>query len=379
MFAAALSRPLSRNKKHHRPRAAVLREEQEAALGTGVDPGRLYEVVVRNLTGRHFELNGDRRPRDRRVAKGRLLSVAPSLPAADDPAPALPFTAASALAPDPVKHAPATAQASFASDSTLGDVLEFTLAYSDTAGEGFTVRVHAHSCSPLRSDVVSVGQDLSVTSMVEEVPRLVARPPVGYAETALGVYKSATRSEDLRVGELRPGDEVLASGGPREGRWLRITAPHDGWVQAETRDGHPILAELEGHRRHLRQVIVVRPLYTGPPLQVPQRLAPLPLNTLPRAFPCGHPDDGTRASERSYFSARASRVARLDKEAATLRAKSLLGKAPQASLLGALATTTPLRAYSSPRYQHRSLLTQQLEQLRLQEQQQWQQQQQATL
>eukprot|EP00419_Tripos_fusus_P061055 CAMPEP_0172926558 /NCGR_PEP_ID=MMETSP1075-20121228/215781_1 /TAXON_ID=2916 /ORGANISM="Ceratium fusus, Strain PA161109" /LENGTH=365 /DNA_ID=CAMNT_0013787647 /DNA_START=1 /DNA_END=1098 /DNA_ORIENTATION=- len=365
MFADALSRPLNNKRERHRPRAALFRE---AASGNAADAGRLYEVVVRNLTGRHFQLNGDQRPRDRRVSKGRLLSLVPSLPAADDPAPALPFSAASALAPDPIKHAPVTAQAAFASDSTLGDVLEFTLAYSDKAGEGFTIRVHAHSCSPLRSDVVSVGQDLSVTSMVEEVPRLIARPPAGYEETALGVYKSATRSEDLRLGELRPGDEVLASGGPREGRWLRITSPYDGWVQAETRDGYPILVEQKGRRRHLRQVIVVRPFYAGPPPKAAQRVTSLPISTLPWALPRDHPNDEARAIERAYFSARASRAERLDKEAATLRAKSLLGKAPQATLLGALATT-PLRASSSPRYEHRSLLAQQLEQLRLQEQQ----------
>lgn len=348
MFAAALSRPLPRPRERGASRGPKGPEstEQRPASSEEASEGcgrRLYEVVVRNLTGRHFELSGPKRPSLRRVAEGRLLRVAPALAAAADPAPALPHAVGPALAPDLDRHAEPTAQAAFNLCSARGDLLEFTLAYADGSGEGFTVRVHAHSHSPLRSDAVGVGQDLAITSTLEEVPRYVARPPQGYAETALGVYKAPARCEDMRVGELRPGDEVLAGSGPREGRWLRITAPFEGWVQAETRDGQLLLAELRGQRPHLRQVVVVRPRYGGT-AQAAQAdgCSSASVSATPAALPSVPREArgsarGERAAEGALFSARRAEALRLERERTALEVTSLIGRRPQNALLGVLS------------------------------------------
>jgi len=235
-------------------------------------PVRLYEVVIRNLTSRHFKLAGPSMLNQRNVPEGRLLALDASLPPASSSssssAPAVLRTLGAALAPDDEQHPRPTAQAAFNASAKRGDCLEFNLAYHDGFGEGFTARAHAHLKSTIRGDAVPVGQLLDVSSTLEEVPRLVVEPPVGYAETALGVYSSPSRCEADRVGSLTPGDEVLAGYGPRRGRWLRISWPMLGWVQAETRDGRPLLVSpalsSEHGRPHLRQVVVVRPRHGAP-------------------------------------------------------------------------------------------------------------------
>eukprot|EP00927_Polykrikos_kofoidii_P048488 TRINITY_DN42760_c0_g1_i1.p1 TRINITY_DN42760_c0_g1~~TRINITY_DN42760_c0_g1_i1.p1 ORF type:complete len:503 (-),score=62.07 TRINITY_DN42760_c0_g1_i1:155-1576(-) len=237
---------------------------------------RLYDLVVYNLTPRTFTLTGASDPRCRRVPQGRLLRVATSIPSSVTPAVACAPTLAPALAPLTSRQSPPVAQAAFHQNATLGDLLEFTLSFVEAAGEGFTVRVHAHARSPLRSDAAPSGQDLDVSSTIEEVGRLVAQPPLGYERTAMGVYSSPELVKGTRLGELTPGAEVFsAERGGIGGRWLRITAPLEGWVMASTRDGTQLFSPLSAAvdeaahsskalssclwRPHIRQVIILRP------------------------------------------------------------------------------------------------------------------------
>eukprot|EP00401_Gymnodinium_catenatum_P066560 CAMPEP_0117559196 /NCGR_PEP_ID=MMETSP0784-20121206/53233_1 /TAXON_ID=39447 /ORGANISM="" /LENGTH=351 /DNA_ID=CAMNT_0005356561 /DNA_START=8 /DNA_END=1060 /DNA_ORIENTATION=+ len=308
--------------------------------------GRLYEVLVRNLTGRRFKLNGPACVSQRKVPEGRLLSAETSLAPALAPVEALPHTIGIVLAPDPEQHASPTAQAAFspAPASCPAQGIEFTLAYTDGTGEGFTIRACAHA--HYRADVLTVGQELSVASCLEEVPRLVAKPPPGYSETALGVYSSPGRCEAMRIGELRPDDEVLAGSGPRQGRWLRITAPCEGWVQAETRSGVPLLVTVPHLRPHLRQIVTVRPRYKAISEVGEREAAAGAAAADPAAAPgairadCERDPTYSRAgakevareTERTYCNARAQEALRLGRELATLEDVSLIGRRPRRAL-----------------------------------------------
>lgn len=288
---------------------------------------RLYEVVVRNLTSRSFKLQGPALLSLRRIAEGRMLYVQATLEAAANPVAALPRTVGPALAPDREPGAPSTAQASFSSSALRGDALEFALSYADGTGEGFTVRVHAHNKSPLRSDVVAAGQELDISSVVEEVPRLVVSPPLGYADTALGVYGAPARCETDRVGKLNVGDEVFAGSGPREGRWLRIVWPLQGWVQAETRDGRPLLLQLlptMGGRPHLRQVVILRPRHGR--LHTPAATRAASLGRPPSRPQEAEAEDAARAAERALSSAKAAEGARFERDSVSLERTAFVGR-----------------------------------------------------
>lgn len=260
----------------------------DAAAG-GEGGARRYELEVHNLIGRPLRLVGPCQPFLRRVPHGRLLAVAPLLRPAQAPS-------------------PPAALAAFECSAALGDLLEFTLAYAGDSCEGFTVRVHAHARSPLSSDAVAAGSQLEVVSRLVEVPRLAARPPHGYVETALGVYARPSRDEAARVGELRLDQEVLAASGARQGRWLQITAPFAGWVQAEARDGSPFLAAPDGGGApHLRQVVELRPAASA---QSKPAAAPPP-SAARQADREVHPAPCARASESEYARIRAAEAARL--------------------------------------------------------------------
>eukprot|EP00439_Symbiodinium_sp_Y106_P059984 s2381_g8.t2 len=131
---------------------------------------------------------------------------------------------------------------------------------------GVTIRVNAHAASPMQSSIQVHAQDLEVTSVMQNVPRLRVRPPAGYEGTSLGVESGPGRADrsDAPIFMLRVHDEVMAGMGPRQGRWLKITHPVEGWVQAATRDGQDILKEVVGCRPNLRQVVTVRPASKRP-------------------------------------------------------------------------------------------------------------------
>lgn len=283
---------------------------------------RIYEVVVCNFTGKSFELQGQCRPALRKVPEGRLLSLTQSIAPAPTPDRPLPPLEPLVRAPNPSVTPLLVARAAFKSPPAGGEVLEFTLAYTDESGEGFTVRVNAISHSPIRSDVVVAGQEVNVTSEIQEVSRQVVRPPFGY-EAALGVYRDPARCDAARVAQLEPGDEVLAAMGARQGRWLKIVAPAIGWIQAETRDGRPMLDRLIGQRPHLRQVVTVRPRHGWYPeadLSEADRRAVAEKHLSNDIISGGH-------------SARAAEAIRLGREAAALDGGGFVGRS-RAALVG---------------------------------------------
>lgn len=98
------------------------------------------------------------------------------------------------------------------------------------------------------------------------------------ARASPGIYPRPSACDCM--GHLSVDQEVLQGLGPRHGRWLKITWPMEGWVQAETRHGQPILEPLPATRPNLRQVVTLRSL--GQRAAEPQRqrsvrsLAPKP-------------------------------------------------------------------------------------------------------
>jgi hypothetical protein len=211
------------------------------------------------------------------------------------------------------------------------------MSFVDTSNEeGFTIRIHAHSRSPLRSDVIASGHGLDVSSVLESIPRLVSRPPLGYAETALGVYRKPERDEAARVGTLSEGVEVLAGRCDRQGRWMHISAPVDGWIQACTRDGRDLLEEVQGEP-NLRQVVSIRARKPAD-IDVAATAKPAVIN--------GQKDQqqaSPRAAELAHFkkSAAFSEASRLDREASSLEANSLLGIRSRKALVGVLTLRVP--------------------------------------
>mmetsp|Transcript_55047 Transcript_55047/g.98161 ORF Transcript_55047/g.98161 Transcript_55047/m.98161 type:complete len:543 (+) Transcript_55047:39-1667(+) len=291
---------------------------------------RFYEVVVQNLCGRPLQLQGAKMPAMRKTVSGRVVKLLPEIALAGAPV-ALPRSVGPALAP-PEPHSPATAIAKFESHATLDEMLEFSLTYLDSKGMGLTVRAHAHAASSVRSCAWTHGQDLDVVSVVEEVPRLLCRPPPGYAETALGVYAKPGRCAALQVGELQPEDEVLAGSGPREGRWLKISYPCDGWVQAETRDGRPLFQEYLQTRSNLRQVVTVRPAHGRSPRSV--RLPePDKAQQISATRPSSAQEEA-RKVEATYFNARAVEASRMLRESAILEGSGLKSCKPRQSVKG---------------------------------------------
>lgn len=291
-------------------------------------PGpRMYELVIRNLTSRRFKLQGPTQAGKRKIAEGRLLLVRAVVEPSSAPAAALPGAVGPALVPDSRIEVAPSAVARFSSDSKRGDALEFVMAFVDSEGEGFAVRAHANQSSPLRSDVLPSGLGLQVTSQLEEVPRFAVSPPEGYAD-AMGVYPKPARCEAECLGKLRSGDEVLAGAAARQGRWLQLTWPIQGWVQAETRAGEQLLRELPvsgGCRQHLRQVISVRPavapaaalLDDGGPREV----------CLHTAVQDGYsrPPPQDRTAEQQFCEPRAAEVARLERTRGLLERGLCLG------------------------------------------------------
>lgn len=289
---------------------------------------RLYELVIRNLTARQFKLQGPAQAALRKTAEGRLLSVEAAIGAAATPASALPRSVGPALQPDTHLRAPTSALAVFSSGGSRGETLEFVLGYDDGGGEGFTIRVHANQSSPLRSDVIATGHDLQVSSHREEVQRLVCTPPEGYAELALGVYATAARCQAELVGQLCPGDEVLAASGARQGRWMRIAWPLQGWLQAETRDGQPLLQPVPSSgncRPHTRQVVSVRPAprpQSSPPPQGAGQVQAA--QALSSALAPAPPQE--RAVERGFVESRTAEVARMHRNSEELERAHFLGR-----------------------------------------------------
>jgi len=224
---------------------------------------RLYEVVVCNLSGRPLILQGcqDVATRTRKAIAGSFLQLVPvvsALEGTEDHGAAL---VERVLLQNPVSHPSPTVQAKFQHSGSCGDLLEFSVTYLTVEGSGVTIRVNAHAASPMQSSIQVHAQDLEVTSVMQNVPRLRVRPPAGYEGTSLGVESGPGRADrsDAPIFMLRVHDEVMAGMGPRQGRWLKITHPVEGWVQAATRDGQDILKEVVGCRPNLRQVVTVRP------------------------------------------------------------------------------------------------------------------------
>lgn len=256
----------------------------------------------------------------------------------------LPKQLVGALESDEDRHLPCVAQAMFSRCPAKEDTLEFTVAYTDGAGEGFTVRVHEHERSHLRSDVVATGHGaFEVESLVQEVPRLVSRPPFGYAETSLGIYRTPDRSESTKIGTLKSGEEVLAVDYSLDGRWLRISSPMDGWMQAKTRDGRPLLADVVG-RPHLRQVIIVRAgeqvtaAETGhaemlhEACDITTMESPLsPTYSLAKRIGV---TDTCRATEHSHYNSRIREQDRLGRKNAHLEGAALVGPHGRRAVLG---------------------------------------------
>lgn len=231
------------------PRSLTLRQE------------RFYEVVVCNLSGRPLILQGckDVATRTRLAIAGSFLQLVPMVAAmegAEDHGAAL---VERVLLQNPVSHPSPTVQAKFQYSGSCGDLLEFSVTYLTVEGSGVTIRVNAHAASTMQSSIQVHGQDLEVTSVMQNVPRLRVQPPRSYAETSLGVESGPGRGSRSAMFTLRLHDEVMAGMGPRQGRWLKITHPVEGWVQAATRDGQDILKEVVGCRPNLRQVVTVRP------------------------------------------------------------------------------------------------------------------------
>eukprot|EP00931_Biecheleriopsis_adriatica_P092297 TRINITY_DN66118_c0_g1_i1.p1 TRINITY_DN66118_c0_g1~~TRINITY_DN66118_c0_g1_i1.p1 ORF type:complete len:510 (-),score=89.36 TRINITY_DN66118_c0_g1_i1:2-1507(-) len=319
-FVSALEQP-------SKPALWLLEAVAEAPAAK--EPQRFYEVVVRNLGERPLQLQGPK-GLARRAAAGRFLHLTGELPPAEgSQSSSLPKSVRPVLAPDPESNPPATVQAKFSSRAALGDLLEFSVTYVDSQGNGVTVRAHANAASSLRSSAQVHGQELEAVSAVEEVPRLVVRPPLGYAETALGVYSKPGRCAALQVGELKAEDEVVSGHGPRDGRWMKISHPVEGWVQAETRDGRPLLHEFIGTRPNLRQVVTLRPVKSnqcGRTLSQPLS-ARLPCT---EAKACQERSD----AEKTYFSVRAAEASRLHRERALLESSGLKGYRVRQSILG---------------------------------------------
>ncbi|CAJ1414549.1 unnamed protein product [Effrenium voratum] len=169
----------------------------------------------------------------------------------------------------------------------------------------------------MQSFVQTYGEDLEAASVLQEVPRLRVQPPFGYADTALGVYPGPSACDP--VGRLAVGDEVLAGLGPRQGRWLKITYPMEGWVQAATRDGQAILHELVGKRPNLRQVVTVR---SKPSKSVTMSPVQRTNASLPRDV------------EEKYFKARACEASKLLREFAQLEVQGWKGGKPRQSVRG---------------------------------------------
>jgi len=332
--AAAASERAAEFKRKDNEEAVV--DAFSSAAPSKASGKRLYEVVVCNLTGKSFELMGDNRPVMRKVAKGRLIMLLQTVAPAPAPAPALPRLEQLVRAPSSNIAPQVVAKATFApcpTGAVLGpaeaDLLEFTLAYTAEAGEGFTVRVNAHSHSPIRSNVATVGKAFEVMSELQEVPRLAARPPYGYEEVALGVYQDPCRCNAERVAQLQPGDEVMATNS-REGRWLKISAPVVGWVQAETRDGRPMLEPLVGLRPHLRQVITVRPRHGWyPDAGQPEAEATLGVWS---AAQKAQSDDLIFSADQ--HGARSAEAVRLGRESAAMEGVALVGQRPRTNLVG---------------------------------------------
>lgn len=292
---------------------------------------RLYEIVIHNDTGRHFKLTGPAQPLFRKVPQGRLVRLEPLLLPANDSS-------------SSQEQVTSTAQAVFGASahSAKEDALEFTLSFMDTSSEeGFTVRVHAHARSPLRSDAIASGQGLDVSSVLESVPRLMSRPPPGYAATALGIYRKPERDEASRVGTLTEGQEVLVGRHPAQGRWMHISAPLEGWIQARTRDDRPLLEQAPG-QPNMRQVVSIHPREPG----VARAAVASAAVCLSReedtvqwpatSWAVQEPEPWT--SELVHFkkSPALSEAIRLDKEASILEARSLLGIRARKALVGAL-------------------------------------------
>lgn len=319
----------------------------------GCSSRRLYELVIHNYTDRHFKLVGPTQPIHRKVPLGRLLHLQPNLVPADAAAisrafagrGALPAFIASAIPPpppDPEVRPAAQAVFGDSAHSAKEDALEFTLSFMDAASEeGFTVRVNAHARSPLRSDAIASGQGLDVSSVLQTLPRLVSQPPLGYADTTLGVYRKPERDEAARLGTLIVGTEVLAGGEVLQGRWMHISAPFEGWIQARTRDGRPLLQDAEG-QPNMRQVVAIRPRNPAD-IQCAVAAASVRFSGEDCAglwppAPWAEKETQSWVAEMSHFknSAALGEANRLDKEASNLEAKSFLGLRSRKALVGAL-------------------------------------------
>lgn len=225
----------------------------EPTRGLRAQQPRFYEVWVTNRTSRHFGLFGEWRPRLRQTVKGRFTQLAPEIPGGKVSCPRTPSTSSSA------GQALRVAQATFCDRIPGTDALEFNMSFISEGGQGFTIRVHAHSCSAMRSDAIAEGEELQVSSAWEEVPRYRVSPPSICDEKCLGVYASPGLCDAERVGKLVPGEEVVATSGAPPERWLEISHPLQGWILAELRDGRPLIERLHLERPHMRQVITVQP------------------------------------------------------------------------------------------------------------------------
>ena len=222
-------------------------------------------------------------------------------------------------------HSNDPVQARFGS-SMAGDLLEFTATYLAESANGamnpwgFTIHVHGNSASSMKSFVQTHGDGahglhIEVESVMDEVPRFRVKPPSSaYEQTALGVYSRPGAADE--VGKLKAGDEVLLGIGPRQGRWIKITYPVEGWVQSETRDGQAILHEILGMRPNLRQVVTLRSL-SATALIGPRVECELP-----------------RDHEEAFFKSRANEASRLLREFALLESQGCKGGRPRQTVLG---------------------------------------------
>lgn len=312
--------------------AATAPSDVAVPSSTATSAGRLYELVIHNYTDLHFKLTGPTLPLFRKVPQGRLVHLQPTL------CPGETLTTGT--------EATAIAQALFGAStpSAKEDALEFTLSFMNaTSEQGFTVRVHAHDRSPLRSDAIPSGQGLDVTSILQSVPRLLSRPPLGYAETTLGVYRKPERDEAGRVGTLSEGAEVMGGAEAHKGRWMRISSPLEGWIQARTRDGRDLLEAAPG-QPNLRQVVSIRPCIPRD-IQGADSAIPRPVcksedgaaGNWPQAS-WAEQEPKPWTSELAHFrkSAAFGETARLDKEASIMEVRSLFGVRPRKALVGAI-------------------------------------------
>mmetsp|Transcript_13022 Transcript_13022/g.31036 ORF Transcript_13022/g.31036 Transcript_13022/m.31036 type:complete len:502 (+) Transcript_13022:57-1562(+) len=275
---------------------------------------RFYEVVIFNLSGRQLHLQGCKLPATRKTIAGRLLHIAPEIL----PAQGLeghPGSLERLLLLNPEPHPSPTIQAMFHHSNNCGDLLEFTVTYLTPEGGGVTIHAHAHEASSMQSSVQVHGQEFEATSVLEQVPRLQARPPQAHAPLCLGVHARPSFCDAFS--RLNVGEEMMAGMGPRSGRWLKITYPVEGWVQASTRDGQQILREIVGIRPNLRQVVTLRPVAKRQGPALPQQKEACP----------------SRSTEHTHFKARAEEACRLSREIARLEATGPLGT-PRKSTLG---------------------------------------------